>query len=559
MMMALRDLLAAIEAEAATDIERLRAERHREAAAILADAELQATELERSAVCSAEHEEREAGERRLAAARQAIAGRQCDAHEAAYQQIAGEVRACLRTVRERGDYPAILAALLDEARSALPAGTLVRVDPADEGAGRRLIQGENGVRVAATLRCAGGLRRSGGERVQHRGGAVHGRRARAAGAGRRGARRGRRRRFPHWRRVPAGAGVTGYDYGNARLRARRAALLRREQYADLAGRDLPVLVAALSVTSYRRQAEATADGRGGTESLNRIARDHLAAALADISGLYRGRARDVVTSLLGPFDVHAMLTVLRARHHGTPAEVACALPVPVGGLSAETALQAARAPDLPAAARFLAARRLPDPDTAAALVSAQRRYEIDADLAGVEKAVARSARAHQVAVLAAAGAEAGPATAAVRRETDDLNLLIALRLREAAADGSGEADRDAFLPGGTVPLPLLAAIRRAPTRADSVAAAAPAHRAWHGLLAAWAEGGDLAALHSALETERLRTQLRALRGGDPLGAAPVLHYVLAHQAQARNLRLLAQAAAGAVSHDQARRQLVAPI
>ena len=87
----------------------------------------------------------------------------------------------------------------------------------------------------------------------------------------------------------------------------------------------------------------------------------------------------------------------------------------------------------------------------------------------------------------------------------------------------------------------------------------PAHQGWGGPLSDWSESGDLAALHAALEDERLRTQLRALRGGDPLGAAPVLHYVLAHQAQARNLRLLGQAAAGTVSHDQARRQLVTPI
>jgi V/A-type H+/Na+-transporting ATPase subunit C len=240
--------------------------------------------------------------------------------------------------------------------------------------------------------------------------------------------------------------------------------------------------------------------------------------------------------------------------------VACALLMPVGGISAETALRAAREPDLPAAARFLAARRLPDPDTAAALVAAQRRYEIDADLARVEQTVARSARAFRVATLATAGAEAGPATAAVGRETDDLNLLLALRLRDAADDGSG--DWAPFLPGGSVLLPLLRAIRRAPASADAVAAvsgSASAHRAWHGLLATWARGGDLAALHAGLQTERLRTQLRELRRGDPLGAAPVAHYVLGHQAQARNLRLLAQAAVGAVSHDQARRQLVAPI
>jgi V/A-type H+/Na+-transporting ATPase subunit E len=156
-LMALHDLLAAIEADATADIERLRAGRHREAGAILADAERQAAELERSAVSAAEQTEREAGERRLTAALEAIAGRLRDAHEDAYQQICRDARARLRMVRERGDYPAIVARLLEEARSVLPSGVVVRVDPADELLIRRLLRGENRLRVAATLRCAGGV------------------------------------------------------------------------------------------------------------------------------------------------------------------------------------------------------------------------------------------------------------------------------------------------------------------------------------------------------------------------------------------------------------------
>jgi len=351
--------------------------------------------------------------------------------------------------------------------------------------------------------------------------------------------------------------MTGYDYGNTRLRARRAGLLRGEHYAALTGRDLPALVTALAATSYRPQAQAAG---ADLKSLDWIVHDHMVTALAGVSDFYRGRAREVVGALLGRFDLHALLTVLRARHHGIPADAATALLVPVGAISAQTARRAAREPDLPAAARFFAARRLPDADTAAALLGAQHRYEIDGDLALVEETVTRSARARQAAVLAAGGAEATQVTTAIRREADDLNLLLALRLREGEPDRSGAGDREAYLPGGSVPPLMLRAIRRAPARQDVVAAAGgPGHGSWRGPLADWSESGDLAALHAALEDERVRTQLRVLRGGDPLGAAPVLHYVLAHQAQARNLRLLGQAAVAAVSHNQARRQLVASV
>lgn len=363
--------------------------------------------------------------------------------------------------------------------------------------------------------------------------------------------------------------MTGYDYGNARLRARGTGLLGGDQYAALLGRDGPGLLAALAATCYRPQAEAAQDGaRSPLEQIGRIAHDHLVAALAGIGGFYRDLAQDVVAALLGRFDVHNVVALLRARHRGATADAACALLVPVGRLDADTARQAAGEPDLPAAARFLAARGLPGPGSAPALMSAQRRYEIDADLAPVEEAVARSAWDSQLATLAAAGPGASPALAALQREADDLNLLLALRLREpvaatpgAAGARAGAADggsAGAYLPGGTVGVPLLTAIRRAPAPADVLAAAAPARPAWRRPLAAWADGGDLATLHADLDTDRLRTALRLLRRGDPLGAAPVLHYVLAHLAQARNLRLLAQAGAGAVGHDEARRHLVAP-
>jgi vacuolar-type H+-ATPase subunit E/Vma4 len=159
-MMALQDLLAAIEAESAAEAARLRAERAHAAEAILADAERRAAELEAAAVAAADKEERQAGEQRLAAARAAASERLRQAHEAACQQIMSDVRDRLGTIRHRGDYPEILAALIAEARAALPAAAAVRVDPADELLARRLLRGDgtipNEVTVEPALSCAGG-------------------------------------------------------------------------------------------------------------------------------------------------------------------------------------------------------------------------------------------------------------------------------------------------------------------------------------------------------------------------------------------------------------------
>jgi V/A-type H+-transporting ATPase subunit C len=358
--------------------------------------------------------------------------------------------------------------------------------------------------------------------------------------------------------------VTGYDYGNARLRARRADLLRREQYAALAGRDLPGLAAALAATGYRAQAEDAAS-IGPPRLVERLVRAQLATALGDVAGFYRDRAAAVVAAIFGRFDVHNALALLRAAHQGGAAGPDGAALIPAGRLDARTAREAASQPELPATARLLASRRLPDPDSAAALLAAARHYELDTSLAAVEHAVARAGRAHQIHVLSAAGPAAEPVTAVLRRETDDQNLLLALRLREAgqppaAANGPGPASRP-FLPGGTVPDGQFAAIQGAPARADllAVATTGPAAARWGSALTAWADDGDLAALQARLDSERLRADLRLLRGADPLGPAAVLYHVLAHQAQARNIRLLAQAAAGTISHDAARQQVIEPV
>jgi vacuolar-type H+-ATPase subunit E/Vma4 len=161
--MALPDLLAAIEAEAAAETARLHAGRRAQADAILAEARQRAHDVQAAAVAAAERDERRAGALRLAAARETAAARVRDAQEDVYRRIAQRARERLRGVRGRHDYPAIMAALLDEARSLLPAVSLVRVDPADEPLARRLLAGEPGVRVEPTLRCAGGLEAADGQ------------------------------------------------------------------------------------------------------------------------------------------------------------------------------------------------------------------------------------------------------------------------------------------------------------------------------------------------------------------------------------------------------------
>jgi vacuolar-type H+-ATPase subunit E/Vma4 len=160
--MALHNLLAAIEAEARAEVSRLRAERNTEAAGILDEAKRRSADLVADAVRTAERAERRGGELRLRTTREAVGTRLRDAHETTYRQIADRVRAELGAVRERADYPTILAALLAEARTVTPATTTVRVHPLDEPLVRRMLADDPGARIEATLDSAGGVEVSDG-------------------------------------------------------------------------------------------------------------------------------------------------------------------------------------------------------------------------------------------------------------------------------------------------------------------------------------------------------------------------------------------------------------
>jgi vacuolar-type H+-ATPase subunit E/Vma4 len=160
--MALADLLTALETEASAEASRLRDERRAAAAAVITDARRQATDLVAAAVDAAGREEQRAGALRLRASRDALAARMREGREVAYRRIAERVRAELAAVRERADYPAILAALLAEARAVAPATGTVRVCPADEPLVRRWLADEPDVRIEATLDSAGGVEISDG-------------------------------------------------------------------------------------------------------------------------------------------------------------------------------------------------------------------------------------------------------------------------------------------------------------------------------------------------------------------------------------------------------------
>ncbi len=142
--MALKDLLTALEADAARESERRRAEADAEAARIVEAAQTEAHALEQQAEHADEARLSREMERRRSEARLAAAARLREEHEACVASLHAALRLRLTEVREADGYPAVLRSLIEESIAAVPAASLLRVDPRD-GQLARAIAGELGL------------------------------------------------------------------------------------------------------------------------------------------------------------------------------------------------------------------------------------------------------------------------------------------------------------------------------------------------------------------------------------------------------------------------------
>jgi V/A-type H+-transporting ATPase subunit C len=346
-----------------------------------------------------------------------------------------------------------------------------------------------------------------------------------------------------------------FAYGNTRLHARRGDLLRDADYERLLGEDIDGLLAALQTTPYGRDAE-TAGHHDGLQRLHQTIRIHLARTLEEMRSFYAERARQLVDRLLSRFDVHNVVTVLRA-HAGTqrPAGDAPGALLEVGWLVDPLAHEVLGQRELAGAVDVLI-RRMPDRAQAGALRTAYREYERTTDLAAFERAVVVDHASRVVAALSTAGPSATTLLRFLRREIDERNLLIALRLRDARGEPSPE---HALLPGGSVaPAGFEPALHTPVPAAAAAALGALAGGSWRAPLQRWTTSGDLLALERELERRRLGDAIALFIDGDPLGVDVPIAFTAAKRTEARNLRLLGEASARGIHPDTVRRELLWP-
>lgn len=337
-------------------------------------------------------------------------------------------------------------------------------------------------------------------------------------------------------------GGADFAYGNARLRARKGDLLRAADYERLVGKDVEALLGALDATPYAPDVEAALTRHHGVRRLHEAIRLHLARSLEEMRTFYSGSARELVDLLLSRFDAQNIVALLRALAGSSrPAEEALSAVVPIGWLSEPLAREILRQHE-PAGAVALLARWTPDAGQARALRAAFAEYERSDDLAAFERAIVADHVARLAEALERAGPDSKTLLRFIRREIDEQNLLVALRLRSAVESGELEefALAHELLPGGRVASGALEAAVRGPATVSDLAAIGG--EAWRAPLTRWATHGDLVVLERELEERWEADAIALFAEGDQLSIDVPLAFLTAKQAEARSLRLFAEAA-----------------
>ena len=348
----------------------------------------------------------------------------------------------------------------------------------------------------------------------------------------------------------------GFAYGNTRLRARKGGLLSPADCERLVGKDVEALLGALEGTPYAQDVEAALSRQHGLRRLHQAIGLHLGRSLEEMRSFYAGPARELVDLLLSRFDVQNVVALLRAQAgRSRSREDALAAIVPVGWLREPLARDILRQHELAGAVALLA-RWTPDADQARALRTAFAEYERSDDLAAFERSIIVDHDRRLAAALERTGRPGETLLRFVRRQVDEQNLLVALRLRSALEQGEvAELALDGqLLPGGLVAADSLDTAVRGPAVVSDLAALGG--QMWRAPLARWATTGDLVALERELEQHADGDAIALFAAGDPLSIDVPLAFSVAKQTEARNLRLLGEAAVGRNDPELVRRELL---
>ncbi|HXV41940.1 MAG TPA: V-type ATPase subunit, partial [Anaerolineae bacterium] len=153
---------------------------------------------------------------------------------------------------------------------------------------------------------------------------------------------------------------SGYDYGNARLRAMRSRLLKEADYSNLLAKgNLEELINALAETPYKEDIEIALTRRAGVQCIFEAVRANLTRTLQQIRNFFEGEPGTLIDLLLRRWDRHNLLAILRGQSQEVSPETVLSTIVPIGQLDEVSLRELARQPGLRAVIDLMTTWQLP--------------------------------------------------------------------------------------------------------------------------------------------------------------------------------------------------------
>jgi V/A-type H+-transporting ATPase subunit C len=339
--------------------------------------------------------------------------------------------------------------------------------------------------------------------------------------------------------------MSGYEYGNARLRAMKSRLLsRRELEALVETGSIQGLIAALTDTAYRRSIDVALTRTSGLACIIEALHWDTIHTLGKIRAFYSGQASKMVAVVLRTYDLHNLKAILRGlAKNVAPDEIRSAL-VPIGELRSDILAELARASDPRAAIDLMASMGL-------AFAQPLLKLRVDQPGAGIpamELALERWLFREALQYLQHECRDGEPLPSAIQLEADLVNLLTVLRFvqspeeRKVLRDWLHTEDLDLLFVGpGKLPFELLdlAGNRDTIDAAVETFAGTPYEPALRVGLQAYAHSPFLSEFEKQFKRFRLVWMSRQI-ARDPLGIGVLLGYSALKINEVCNIRWIAQ-------------------
>ena len=322
-----------------------------------------------------------------------------------------------------------------------------------------------------------------------------------------------------------------YGYSSARIRGMRSRLLNSSLLDDLMeAEETTQLIQLLEDTEYATDLDAELIRGRTSDAIDDALKENIVRTFQKVMGILNDEAFDIVTTLLGRWDLFNVKSVIRGKHIHLPAEQIIESLYAVGQFTPIELKDLASQNDVHAVADTLATWGAA---YARPLREAMPEYTKDGNLSAPGAGARPALRGLGSRTAHGQGKRRALALRLLGIQIDSINLLTAFRL--LSADVSGMDPMKFFLPGGATVQEDLFLRLAGMSDVDEVLDAlkpTPYGAALEEASVTYLEQGSIVVFERALEDYAMR---KALTAGleDPVGVGIVISFLFAKQTRSR--------------------------